>query len=195
MHKNCSVVILAAGYSSRMGKLKFALTLSDGTTFIQRIVKQYLLFGCEEIVVVVNEEGKNYFDKSNLGEQSNFLIALNEHPERERFFSLKTGLIKLKNTQYVFIHNVDNPFADSIVLEKLYGNRAGGNFVKPIFKNKGGHPILISHKIAKNIILQNDYSIHLNNFLKSYLCKEIEVGDKNILININTKDEYLTFDF
>ena len=191
MQKNCSVVILAAGYSIRMGQLKFALTLSDGTTFIERIVKQYLRFGCEEIVVVVNMEGLNYLDKSNLKEQNNFIIALNEYPERERFYSLKTGLLKLKNPEHVFIQNVDNPFVNGKVLDALYINRAEADFVKPMFKNKGGHPILITNKIVKDIILQKDYSIHLNNFLKSYLCKEIEVGDKNILININTIDEYL----
>ena len=191
MQKNCSVVILAAGYSSRMGQLKFALTLSDGTTFIERIVKQYLRFGCEEIVVVVNKEGLNYLDKSNLKEENNYLIALNEYPERERFYSLKTGLLKLKNPKHVFIQNVDNPFVNSKVLDALYINRAEADFVKPMFKNKGGHPILITNKIVKDIILQKDYSIHLNNFLKSYLCKEVEVGDENILIDINTIDEYL----
>lgn len=188
MQKNCSVVILAAGYSSRMGKLKFALTLANGSTFIENIVRQYAEFGCREIIVVVNINGKEYFDVNPI---KGITVVINHHPERERLFSLKTGLLKITGTYPVFVHNADNPFAGQAILKALFASRGEADFIKPIFKNKGGHPIIISNRIVRDIVSCKNYDVHLNEFLKNYPHGELEADDENILININTIDEYL----
>ena len=39
--KNCSVVILAAGNSGRMGEAKSFLKWNENTTFIQKIIDEY----------------------------------------------------------------------------------------------------------------------------------------------------------
>jgi len=188
MQKDCSVIILAAGNSTRMGQLKFTLTLEDGTTFIENIVKQYAEFGCSEIIVVVNINGKEYLEKHPL---EGITVAVNKHPEFERFYSIKTGLSKIKSNNPVFIHNSDNPYANQIVLKVLFTSREDADFIKPVFEGKGGHPILISYKIVKKLILHDDQKIHLNEFLKNYSFIGIEVKNDKILININTKEEYL----
>lgn len=188
MQKDCSVIILAAGNSSRMGRLKFTLTLPDGITFIENIVKQYAEFGCREIIVVVNISGKKYLDEHPM---KDITIALNQHPEFERFYSIKAGLSKVKINYPVFIHNADNPFASKQVLNTLFNNRAEADFIKPVFKSKGGHPIFISNKIARDINSNNNFDIHLNDFLRNYSCRKIEVDDEKILINVNTVNDYL----
>ena len=68
----------------------------------------------------------------------------------------------------VFIHNADNPFANHKVLKALYSNRTDADLIKPVFKKTGGHPILISNKIVKDIVSYKNYDIHLNDFLKNY---------------------------
>ena len=57
MLKNHSVVILAAGKSSRMGNLKFLLKYNERFTFIEKIIDTYQNYNCKEIVVVLNKEG------------------------------------------------------------------------------------------------------------------------------------------
>ena len=41
-----------------MGKPKFLLKYDENTTFLEQIIKEYDAFGCKEIIVVVNKEGK-----------------------------------------------------------------------------------------------------------------------------------------
>jgi len=190
MQKDCSVIILAAGYSSRMGCAKFALRLADGTSFLENIMNQYSVFGCNQIIVVVNSEGKEFLDQSPIRFIDELDFVVNQHPEYERFYSFKLGIGRVKNNQPVFLHNADNPFANYETLNDLYLNRGKADFVKPVFNKRGGHPILISHKILRDIILVKNHDINLNEFLKKYSCKEIETTDENILLNINRMSDY-----
>jgi len=190
MKKGCSAIILAAGYSSRMGCAKFTLRLADGTSFLENIINQYSVFGCNQIIVVVNSEGKGFLDQSPIRLIDELDFVVNQHPEYERFYSLKLGVGMVKNNQPVFLHNADNPFANLEILEDLYFNREMADFIKPVFNKRGGHPILISHKILRDIILVKNHDINLNDFLKKYSCKEIETTDENILLNINRISDY-----
>ncbi len=55
--KKYSAIILSAGKSSRMGVPKFSLMFDDKSTFLEKIINAYADFGCEEIIVVLNNEG------------------------------------------------------------------------------------------------------------------------------------------
>lgn len=191
MQEKTSVVILAAGYSSRMKQLKLSLRLSSGITFLENIINQYVEFGCDEIIVVINKDGKEYLENNPINYTRKIKFALNEHPENERFFSIKTGLSTLNKGNIVFIHNVDNPFISQKTLNLIYFRRLEADWIKPVFKNRGGHPILISNKIAQEIVSTKEFNIHLNHFLENYSCKPIEVEDDKILLNVNTQKDYL----
>jgi len=193
MQKDCSVIILAAGYSSRMGCAKFNLRLPDGTSFLENIVKQYSDFGCRQIIVLVNKEGKLFLEQNPIKLTTDVEYVVNEHPEYERFFSVKTGLSAVNHNHIVFIHNADNPFANQKTLEILYANRRLADIVKPVFNSKGGHPILISNQIVREIISTKDYDINLNDFLKNYSQKRIQTEDEKIILNVNTMDDYKKF--
>ena len=193
MQKNCSVLILAAGLSSRMGSPKFALKTLDGASFLDNIIKQYLLFGCEEIVVVVNNEGNAFLNSNDLEYTKGIRIVINHHPEYERFYSIHYGLSSMRKRNYVFIHNVDNPFVNESVMENLYLSREEADWLKPTYSNRGGHPILISEKIVREIVSSKNYKQHLSGFLAKYSFKAIEVSDEKILTNINTEKDYKSY--
>ncbi|MCK5839504.1 MAG: NTP transferase domain-containing protein, partial [Bacteroidales bacterium] len=53
-----SAVILAAGRSTRMGRPKFALRFAKNLTFLEKIITGYSSFGCRQIIVVLNEQGR-----------------------------------------------------------------------------------------------------------------------------------------
>ena len=188
-----SVVILAAGRSGRMGEPKFALRFNDEKIFLEEIVGQYLAFGCKEIVVVMNGDGKKLFDKLNLRLPGIAKIVINRHPEYERFYSLKTGLNSLANSNYIFIHNIDNPFVDKNVLKLLFNTINDADYCTPIFNNRGGHPVLLSNNVVKEILKEDDIEVNLRDFLKQYRGKRIEVLSDMILVNINTPEEYEKF--
>lgn len=195
MQDRYSVIILAAGFSSRMGSPKLSLGLPGGITFLEYILQQYENFGCGKIIVVVNSEGRSYLSEKKLAISSEINIVVNHHPEKGRFYSISKGLSALEDDYPVFIHNVDNPFADKELLNALYTNRSEADLIKPVYKNKGGHPVLISNNIVRDILTNKNYDIHLNNFLSIYSSRSINSTDKRILTNINTESDYKNLSF
>lgn len=187
--KQYSVIVLAAGHSSRMGMPKFTLKFKENRTFLEEIIDQYNSFGCYKIVVVLNKIGLEVLQKTSIMLSNNVNLAENEHPEWERFYSIKVGFKKILNDFPVFIHNVDNPFVNHVVLGKLL-SKANSDFVVPVYQNKGGHPILISKKVGKDILDESNNEIILSDFLNKFEKTRIQVNDKSILVNINTQTQY-----
>jgi molybdenum cofactor cytidylyltransferase len=188
--KDFSVIILAAGKSSRIGLPKLSLRYNENKIFIEHIVNEYETFGCKEIVIVVNESGSNFLTENKIQFSDNVKITINKYPEWHRFYSLKTGAKRLSEVSTVFIHNVDNPFVNHVVLNELLGNTNKADYINPEFKGKGGHPILLSKKIVEDMIATKEDQIHFKEYLNKYPKKKVQVDDEKVLVNINTKDDY-----
>ena len=114
---DCSVIVLAAGFSGRMGIPKFALRFDENRTFLEEVVEQYDIFGCQEIIIILNKVGKKQYDELNIPFAQNVKIVINHHPEYERFYSIKAGLKNIKSDRKIFIHNV---FIVLLVLFYMY---------------------------------------------------------------------------
>ncbi|MCF8366199.1 MAG: NTP transferase domain-containing protein [Bacteroidales bacterium] len=176
-----------------MGRPKFGLKLPEGKSFLEHLVMEYYNFGCEEIIVVINMEALKYLKESPLNNSVNLKWVVNQTPESGRFGSVQCGVKALKTKNPVFIHNVDNPYARRETLKKLSENHIGFDFAKPVFDGKGGHPILIGEKIIQAIMHETRTSISLRSFLKQFSLMEVDVKDPNVLININSIEEYQQF--
>ena len=64
-----SVVILAAGFSSRMKQAKFSLKFDNNRTFLEKIIEEYQTFAGKEIIVVLNSVGIELVKQMNLSFQ------------------------------------------------------------------------------------------------------------------------------
>ena len=189
-----SVVILAAGLSSRMKFPKFLLKYDEKYTFLEHIVSVYKSFGCAEIIIVINKRDNKLIDKcTEIYNSKDVKLVINDFPELERFYSLKLGLRKLVNKRNVFIHNADNPFVNNAILKSLLDNGSDVNFVIPVFYGKGGHPILLHKKVVVDIVKEERDNLNLKYFLKSYSKRAVKVNDRKILVNINTTQDYIDF--
>ena len=185
---DCTTIILAAGKSSRMGQPKFKLMMPEGISFLEHIVRQYLDVGCEQIILVVNAED-SHFLTNGTGSKLDYQIVINEHPESGRLFSLQKGMNTTGGKGFFFFQNIDNPFASPNLLNALYEKRQKADLIKPVYNGKGGHPVLISEKIARELLQLNDRTISLRDFLAPYPTLRLETEDKNILVNINTRED------
>jgi len=188
--KEFSVIILSAGKSERMGTPKPALKFDESQTFIEHISFEYQQFGCKEIIIVLNKENHTFLNDLNIKLPSNCKIIINNHPEWHRFYSLKTGVKSLKEINYVFVHNVDNPFVNQEVLNELLNHSDKADYIVPEFEGKGGHPFLLSPKIILEITQTNKNEMHLKDFLNQYSKLKIQVNEESILVNINTLEDY-----
>lgn len=188
-----SAVILAGGNSERMGFPKAYLHVY-GKTFLEKIIDKYHAVGIREIVVVMNSDFCNDRWKQNLIKVSSKIkLVKNKNPKLGRFYSLKLGLKNVIDSDFCFIQNIDNPFVNKNVIEKLWKNKNSDGYVSPTFKGKGGHPILISKTIIQQLNEMKDEDLNLKEVLKKFSKTEVEVDDETVLININTPEEYRTF--
>jgi len=186
-----SAIILAAGKSERMGMPKFALKFNRHRTFLEEIVGQFDSFGCKEIIVVMNKEGRKLIDEMEIKLPENVIIANNPYPELGRFSSIKTGLGFLRNTDSLFLHNVDNPFVNRNVLRRLFNNDNNADYYVPVHENRGGHPILLTGKVVNEIRKCPNVDFSLKEYLKAYRKTVVEVDDPGIFININSPEDYV----
>jgi molybdenum cofactor cytidylyltransferase len=187
-NKKYSAIILSAGKSSRMGVHKFSLQYNDNTTFLENLINQYNTFGCDEIIVVLNNDGNVRLEQINLTLPSNVKVVINEHPEWERFYSVKLAANELSHSNPAFVSNIDNPFVDLQVLKLL--TKSETDYVYPVFNGRGGHPFLISKKVIADLYSEPKDEMHLKEFLGRYSKSAIAVNYEKILVNVNTDEEY-----
>jgi molybdenum cofactor cytidylyltransferase len=185
-----SVVILAAGNSTRMGVPKFSLRFNSKYTFIEHIAHEYHELGCKEIIIVINESGNSFIKESAFDFPENVKIVVNKHPEWDRFYSVKKGLQSLLKIFPLFIVNVDNPFITIEVINALLHVKDKADYIHPEYKRTGGHPILLSENIVNNIIKEKENQLHFREYLNKYSKKTIEVDDEKVIANINSPEEY-----
>lgn len=77
-------VIPAAGMSSRMKTYKPLLRFDKNRTFIEKIIDEFLNFGCNQIVVVTNREIYNEVNKLLSEKGSHVSVIINDKLEIER---------------------------------------------------------------------------------------------------------------
>lgn len=189
---DCSkgVVILAGGYSLRMNYPKPYL-LYSGKTFLQTIVERYVNIGFKNIIVVMNNDFCSKEWNSFLKPiRSHARIIVNNHPERGRLYSLKLAATELKDVDFCFIQNVDNPFLTEKTIFTLWINRNEKGYAVPTFKGKGGHPVLVSNLVIKYLLSQDRNDNTLKEVLNRFNKRIVETDDETLLININTMKDY-----
>lgn len=191
MHQTVSVVILAAGNSSRMNSPKPFLPFNEERNFIEKIVDTYLEAGIGEIILVINADmerrlrlilAMNY-------PSCNIELVVNRFPEKGRFYSIQKGLMKVSNS-FCFIQNIDNPFITGELLQALVKGLTTTNYVVPACRNKDGHPVLIGREVREHILLVKGADNNFRNELKHFTKNQIEWPFDDILANINTREDY-----
>lgn len=188
--ENFSSIILAAGYSERMGVPKLFLELKNGNSFIEHIVRAFADFGCKEVITVVNERDYKAMSCKNIPLPSKSKVVVNPDPGKGRFYSLKIGLANLREPCSVFMHNIDNPFVIDEVLKKLLTRLPFGDYISPAYKGRGGHPALLSGKVVKDIIKEDKEEISLKDYLSRKKRIKTVVDDERVLVNMNTNEDY-----
>ena len=188
--QNISAIILSAGASSRMGTHKCLLEFNENQNFLEKIINEYHNFGCNKIIVVVNNAIEKLLKKKNFKTYNNVKFSINQQPEKGRFSSIKKGFERIENEEFVYISNIDNPFISEELLSEIYLHKNSGDFVVPAFNGKGGHPILVTKKIISAIKKENKNDLNLRFFLSNFKKFKFEQKNAQILLNINTKEKY-----
>ena len=191
-------IILAAGQSTRMGRLKpnLPLTGTSGTeTFLTRIVRMFIEAGVDDIVVVVGHEKDAVLDKFS---ESHLRVRFVENPDYAsgQLTSLLAGLRVVDRPGVVatLCTPVDVPFTSSAttrtVLERYRETHAP--IVRPTNAGRHGHPLLIDRTVF-DPLRRADVTAGARPVVRKYASAagDVEVDDVGAFLDVDTPEDYV----
>ena len=144
-------VVLAAGFSSRMGKCKALLDVG-GPTALERTLSTLRHSGVEDIVVVSGHYREEVEGEAKRGGAR---AVFNEHYEKGMLSSIKAGVTALSpDFDAFFLLPVDVPLVKSATLKalrKALGFRSSLAVVFPAFLGRRGHPPLVRTDLVPSL--------------------------------------------
>lgn len=190
-HSNkVSALVLAAGYSRRMGVLKPTLRVGDKTV-LERVVLLFRDVGIEDVIVVVGHAADQTIP---IAQSCKARVVLNRQFELGMFSSIQAGVNALSPaSDAFFVLPADIPLVrPQTVVELLeYFRRNKSKIVLPAFLGKKGHPPLVSACYRNEILaysgdggLRAVFSNHANEIA------HIHVADEMILFDLDTPADY-----
>ena len=182
-----TIIMLAAGTSSRMGKENKMLLTYNGVPMVSHCCLEALRFlekyssennrSCSLIVVTgykrrsvekVLEPCKLFVEKT--GSPINLLIVNNRNYRRGQFSSTKIGVAEVEEDSPFFISLADMPLISAEHYAKLVPLLESHDAVRPFCKKEEdkvpGHPVLHAYKLKERII-QCPNSWTVSKILKS----------------------------
>jgi len=161
-----SCIILAAGESRRMGKLKQLLPFG-GKTVIETVLDNFLQIEFNEIIVVLGycaEEIQRKLSKYPIK------IVVNENYGEGMLSSIQCGIEYSDEFAEAFMIGLcDQPFIEPYIISTLieHFNAKEKGIVLPVYNSKRGHPIIIHNKY-RDEIFGLDQNIGLRQLIHSY---------------------------
>lgn len=193
-----AALLLAAGKSSRMGRLK-ALLPWESSTLIAWQVSQLVQAGVEELVVVTGYAHGTltpYLEelKTHYGRQITWTVVFNAHFETGKTSSIRLGAETLQHPGKITsltVVGVDQPITTRTVTT-LYDHLQEGDILIPAFKGRKGHPPVFSRQYLPAIRHVTEQGEGLRQIMKHNEKKVriIEVPDSQVLLNLNTPSDY-----
>jgi molybdenum cofactor cytidylyltransferase len=185
-----AAVVLAAGYSRRMGAFKPLLPFGS-TTVIERVIATVREASVETVRVVVGWQANRLIP---VLERSGVPWVMNEGWAKGMYSSVQAGVQSLPTGVSVFfLLPGDMPLVRSATLTHLIAEwdaRRGG-IIYPRHKERRGHPPLIAGTYIPEILGEA-----LAGGLRELLARhgedarDIEVADPGILVDLDTPDDY-----
>jgi len=174
-------IILAGGYSSRIGQNKMTLS------YLGIPIILHCIHSMEPFVSHIFVISGHYHDElvQVLESYPHVSIIYNELYHLGMFTSVKKGVEKV--TDDFFIIPGDYPLIMKSTYETLLKSKE--LIAVPVFQNKKGHPILIKKELIE--ALRNEpQDSNLKLFRNKFRFEEIQVNDPGILLDIDTMDDH-----
>ena len=200
MENKAGVLILAAGYSSRMGDFKPLMTLGEKTA-LEHLVEAFLAAGLDrDAIFVVTGYQRQLLEplirKLGIGE------IFNPDFQEGMFSSIQAGLKGIKpyqekeNWPGTLMTQVDCPLPDSLTIRALLregkeDSKKRPSILVPAYRGKKGHPVFIPRQYFQDI-LSYQGKMGLKSFLFEHQesLRILETGDEGAVLDMDTQQEY-----
>lgn len=189
-------IVLAAGRSTRMGRVKALLpTGFQGETFIGQIVRTLRQGGLDDILIVVSDEIKSIMQAFS-SEDTPPRFVVNHTPELGQLSSLQVGLrtVDRPGIGGVLVTLVDIPLVNTATVRALLDAyyKTHAPIVRPVRSGRHGHPVIFDRQLFEEL-KQTKSSAGAKEVVHNHLKEsvEVEVDDEGSFLDIDTPADYM----
>ena len=184
-----SAILLAAGQSRRMGRLKQLLPLG-GKPVMSHCLDAIIHAGIRDIVVVINPRMN---EMAKALRRVPATVVFNDEPSSEMAESVRIGLKSLvASSSGVLIYLSDHPLVSADTVKCLIAGHETepDKILIPVFENKRGHPCLFPRYCADEVFHGSTLReiVHKDNGR----IRLVEVRDGGTLFDMDTEKDYDT---
>jgi len=185
-------IILAAGKSSRMGKMKLLLDV-HGKPMLGHVVESALHSALDEVIVVLGYEHERILESIDF---KGATVVFNPDFHKGQSTSLKAGIAAVGESCDAALFLLGDlplvgPEVIDAVLQKHKATRA--SIVVPVFGGKRGNPVLLARSLFP-MVLALEGDIGAREILTAHedLIETVDVEHDGILFDVDTWEDYLS---
>ncbi|MCF6269985.1 MAG: NTP transferase domain-containing protein [Melioribacteraceae bacterium] len=193
MKNKITGLLIAAGFSSRMGKFKPLLTYRK-KSFLYNIVTKLDSVCDETIVITGHNDDLIEKELNSFSTKKRIKTIFNENYQDGMFTSLQTGLQGTASSHWVLYHFIDQPNLPNLFYKEFIAQIDDSfDWIQPKYNGKKGHPILLGEEVIKIILASNPKS-NLKQISENHNIKKkcFDVKTKSIFCDVDTKEDYKT---
>ena len=188
-------IILAAGKSTRMSRLKATLSAGSGAdTLLTRIIRTFQQADVEDVVVVIGHEADDV-RKSVAASGLMARLVANTDYERGQLSSVLTGLraIDRPGVNAMLLALVDTPFVSAQTVRSVVQRyrASGAPIVRPVRGAEHGHPVLIDRTLFDGLRAADPVS-GVKPIVRAHVSAagDVVTDDEGAFLDIDTPEDY-----
>ena len=188
-------IILAGGFSSRMGQPKALLRVgASGPTFVRKLIHTLRQAGVDPVIVVVGASPER-IQQAVAGVSPPVTVAVNERPWRGQLSSLIRGLDACEQSEVdaALVIPVDQPLIAPETVTRLVEafRRTKAAVVRPVRGPQHGHPVIFGRSLFDELRQANPVE-GARSVVKTHAADiaDVPVEDDGAFIDIDTRDDY-----
>ena len=187
-------IVLAAGKSTRMGRLKATLPLDRGDTFLTRIVRTFRHASVEEVIVVVGHRADEIIASFADADVPARFVE-NPHYEQGQLSSLVVGLqvVDRPGVLAALVTLVDVPLVGAATVRAVVARyrETRAPVVRPVRGEQHGHPVLIDRSLFE-AIRRADPAVGAKPIIRANVSAsgDVVVDDDGAFADFDTPDDY-----
>jgi molybdenum cofactor cytidylyltransferase len=186
-------IILAAGASTRMGRPKALLTLSDGSTFVQAVTASLIGGGVADVLIVGRPDDRGLRDEVEGLSRTRFVE--NARAEEGQLSSVVAGLnaADRPGVGAVLVTLVDLPLIKAETVRTLIDTFLSTHalIARTSHRGRHGHPVIFARRVFDEL-RHAEPQVGAKSVIRAHLPSvlDVEVDDGGVLRDIDTPEDY-----
>lgn len=187
-------VILAAGLSTRMGRVKATLPIGDDHTLLTRIVSSLRAANADEIVVVLGHDADTVRQSLEPADPRPRLVV-NARYREGQFSSVLAALdaIDRPGVEAMLLTLVDVPLVSPRTIAAVLARyrATGAPVVRPVNGDRHGHPVIVAASLF-GALRAADPAFGAKPIVRAHVSAagDVPVDDEGAFLDVDTPEDY-----